>query len=162
MELSFEAGSWWSYVVVFAAGATPVLEVLVVIPAGILAGMPAAPTALVAVAGNLSTVALVALAGDRLLGWWCRRRPRPEPEPGSGVAAEPSRRSQRARELAQTWGVPGLAFLAPITTGTHIATVAALATGAARQRVLRWMAVGIAAWSAAVAVAAAAGLDLFR
>lgn len=153
MELTFDAGSWWSYLLVFLAAAVPVLEVLVVIPAGILAGMAPAPTAVLAFAGNLSTVVLVALAGDRLLHWWRSRRPSKD--------GEPSRRSLRARELAQRWGVPGLALLAPLTTGTHIATVAALATGADTRRVLRWMAIGLVVWSVAVAAITAAGLDLF-
>ena len=65
MELTFDGGGWWPYVVVFLAAATPVLEVLVVIPAGVLAGLSPAPTAIIALAGNLSTVALVAVgAGD--------------------------------------------------------------------------------------------------
>jgi uncharacterized membrane protein len=153
MELTFEAGSWWSYLLVFLAAATPVLEVLVVIPAGILAGMPPVPTALVALAGNMSTVVLVAVAGDRLLDWWRERRPARD--------SQTSRRSQRARELARRWGVPGLAFLAPITTGTHIATVAALGTGSGARRVLRWMAAGLVVWAAVVAAATAGGLDIF-
>jgi uncharacterized membrane protein len=153
VELTFEAGSWWSYLLVFLAAATPVLEVLVVVPAGVLAGMPPVTTALVAAAGNLSTVALVALTGDRILGWWRRRRADQNDEP-------PSRRAHRARGHVQRWGVPGLALIAPLTTGTHIATVAALATGSDTRRVLRWMAVGVVAWSGAAAAATAAGLDV--
>ena len=154
MELTFEAGSWWSYFLVFLAAATPVLEVLVVIPAGVLAGMPPVPTALVAVAGNLSTVVLAAVTGDKILAWWRRRRPQKDEN-------IPSRRSHRARELAQRWGVPGLALLAPLTTGTHIATIAALATGSDTRRVLRWMTGGLLLWATAAAAATAAGLDLF-
>lgn len=153
MELTFEAGGWWSYLVVFLAAATPVLEVLVVIPGGMLAGMPPVPTALVAVAGNLATVVLVAVAGERILAWWYRRRPDRD--------RRPSARSQRARALAQRWGVPGLALFAPITTGTHVATVAALATGSDTRRVLRWMAIGLVVWAAAITVATAAGIDVF-
>jgi uncharacterized membrane protein len=154
VELTFDAGTWWSYALVFLAAATPVLEVLVVIPAGVLAGMPPGPTALLALAGNLSTVVLVAVAGDRLIGWWRRRRPERD--------GQPSRRSQRARELAQRWGVPGLAFLAPLTTGTHIATVAALTTGAETRRVLQWMSAGLVFWSAAVVLVTVAGYGAFR
>ncbi len=153
MELTVEADAWWSYLVVFVAAAIPVVEVLVVVPVGILAGLSPAPTAIVALAGNLSTVALVAVGGDRLAGWWRRRRPVEH--------RQPSRRSQRARALAQRWGVPGLALLAPLTTGSHIATVAALATGSESRRVLRWMAAGLAVWSAAAAAATAAGVDAF-
>lgn len=154
MELTLEAGSWWSYLLVFVAAAIPVVEVLVVVPAGVLAGMPPVSTALVAAAGNLSTVVLVAVTGDKMLVGWRRRRPERDEDP-------PSRRSQRARELARRWGVPGLALLAPLTTGTHIATVAALATGSDTRRVLWWMAGGLVLWSAVAAAATAAGLDLF-
>lgn len=153
MELTFEAGTWSSYVLVFLAAATPVLEVLVVVPAGVAAGMPPAQTALVAVAGNLSTVLLVALGGDRMIGWWRRRR--------GGNQEQPSARARRARQHAQRWGVPGLAFLAPLTTGTHIATVAALAIGAEKRRVLRWMAGGLASWAGLAAAVTAAGLETF-
>ncbi|MFA9446626.1 small multi-drug export protein [Egicoccus sp. AB-alg6-2] len=154
MELSFEAGSWWSYALVFLAAATPVLEVLVVIPAAVLAGMPPGPTTLLALAGNLSTVVLVGVAGDRIIESWRARRPDRD--------RQPSRRTRRARELAQRWGVPGLAFLAPLTTGTHVATVAALATGAGTRRVLRWMAAGLVFWSLAVVVVTVAGFEAFR
>jgi uncharacterized membrane protein len=150
MELTFESGGWWSYVLVFLGAAIPVLEVLVVVPAGVLAGLSPVPTALVAVAGNLTTVALVAIAGDKFMKWWRLRRP---PKHG-----ETSRRSQRGRELVQRWGVPGLAFLAPLTTGTHVGTVAALATGADRRRVLLWMAAGVSVWAAVAAAVTAAGL----
>jgi uncharacterized membrane protein len=154
VELAFDAGSWWPYALVFLAAATPVVEVLVVIPAAVLAGMPPVPTTLLALAGNLGTVVLVGVAGDRAMSWWRRRRP--------GRSERTSRRSRRARELAQRWGVPALAFLAPVTTGTHIATLAALATGATTTRVLRWMTVGLAVWAAAVAVVAVLGMAALR
>ena len=153
MEMVFEADSWWSYVLVFLAAATPVLEVLIVIPAAVLAGMSPIPTALVALAGNLATVVLVALAGDRIIAWWSQRRPTSD----KGL----SHRMQRARDLVHRWGVPGLALLAPLTTGTHIATIAALATGAESRRVLSWMTIGLVIWSAIAAAATAAGLDIF-
>jgi Ca2+/H+ antiporter, TMEM165/GDT1 family len=54
-----------------------------------------------------------------------------------------------------------LALLAPITTGTHIATVAALTTGSDTRRVLRWMSGGIVVWAAVAAAVTAAGLDVF-
>jgi uncharacterized membrane protein len=153
MELTFEGGGWWAYVLVFLAAATPVLEVLVVVPSGVLAGLEPVPTAIVAVAGNLATVVLVAVAGDRALAWWRRRRP--------AAGGEPSARSRRGGQLVRRWGVPGLAFLAPLTTGTHVGTVAALAIGAPRRRVLLWMSAGVAVWASIAAAATATGLDVF-
>lgn len=153
MELTFSGGGVWPYVVVFVAAAIPVLEVLVVIPAGVLAGLSPVPTAIVAFAGNLTTVVLVAFVGDRLVRWWSARRPAKERSTRS--------KSRRARELLRRWGVPGFAFVAPLTTGTHVATLAALATGAEIRRVLRWMAAGLLVWSVAAAAITAAGLDVF-
>lgn len=153
MELTFDAGSWWSYALVFLAAATPAVEVLVVVPAAVLAGMPPVPTTLLAFAGNLSTVVLVAVAGDQLIAWRRRRRP--------GKAEQTSRRSQRARELARRWGVPGLALLAPVTTGTHIAALAALTTGATTRYVLQCMTAGLAVWAVAAAITTVLGLEAF-
>lgn len=153
MELTFDGGGWWAYVLVFLAAATPVLEVLVVVPSGVLAGLSPGLTVVVAVAGNLATVVLVAVAGDRLLAWWRRRRP--------AAGAEPSARSRRGGELVRRWGVPGLAFLAPLTTGTHVGTVAALAFGAPRRRVLLWMSAGVVVWASVAAFATATGVDIF-
>jgi uncharacterized membrane protein len=155
VELSFGAGGLWSYLAVFVAAATPVVEILVVIPAAILAGLPPGPTAAVAVAGNLATVVVVVMAGDRLASWWRRRRPRPDPAP-------PSRRARRARRLASRWGVAGLALLAPVTTGTHIAALGALALDRDRRRVLAWMGAGIVLWAVAVTVASALGVGFLR
>ena len=65
---------WALYMAVFVASATPVLEVWIAVPAGIAAGLPAVPAALVGIAGNFLTVAAVVLAGDGLRTWWRTRR----------------------------------------------------------------------------------------
>ncbi|HVM14995.1 MAG TPA: small multi-drug export protein [Egibacteraceae bacterium] len=146
MELSFEAGGWWSYALVFLAAATPVLEVLVVVPAAILTGMAPVPVTVLAVAGNVTTLAMVVVAADRLSERWQASR------------GGPGRRAQRARQLARRWGVPGLAALGPVSTGSHIAALAAVAVGAGRMRVLGWMTGGVVAWGVTAAGAAVLGL----
>lgn len=55
---------------VLLGGALPWLEAVVVIPAGILLGLPPLAVVVAAVAGNLSTVALAAFAGERLRVVW--------------------------------------------------------------------------------------------
>lgn len=55
MDVAFD-GSWWSYVLVVVAAAIPAVEVLVVVPAAILAGMtPEAGDAAGAVAPGSSS-----------------------------------------------------------------------------------------------------------
>jgi len=158
MEVTFDSGSWWAYVLVFLAAAIPVIEVLVVVPAGILAGLAPVPVLLLALAGNLSTVVLVILAGDRMAAWWRARR---ATRSGGERTVTERPRMVRARHLAQRWGVPGLGLLAPLTTGSHLASVAALATGAGQRRVLAWMTIGLVLWSVVVAVATTLGVGVF-
>lgn len=159
MEVAFESGSWWAYLLVLVAAAIPVIEVLVVVPAGIIAGLAPVPVVLLALAGNLSTVALVIVAGDRLGAWWRARR---AGRAGHDTASGERPRMVRARHLAQRWGVPGLGLLAPLTTGSHLAAVAALATGAEQRRVLAWMTIGLVLWSVVVAVVTVLGVGWFR
>ena len=153
MEFTFEAGQWWSYLIVFVAAAVPVIEVLLVIPPAILAGMSPLLTAIVAFAGNMSTVVLVAFLGEGIFSRLRKTR--------LGGSGKPSPRMQRAGELVRKWGVPGLGLLAPLLTGTHLATIAALTTGASVGTVLRWMTLGLLGWSFLMAGVTAAGLDLF-
>ena len=144
-----------AYVIVFLAAATPAVEILLVIPAGIVAGLPVLPVTVIAALGNLSTLVPLLVIGDRLRGWWRVRRGRAADEPAH------SRRGQRARRLAATYGLPGLALLGPLLTGVHVAALGAMATGATTRRSLVWFASSLAVWSAAVAVVTVAGVEVF-
>jgi Ca2+/H+ antiporter, TMEM165/GDT1 family len=190
-ELLADAG-WTGYLLVLVAAATPVVEILFVVPAGIGVGLEPVPVALLALTGNLTTVALVVVAGDRLRAWWRGRRGRGRmqgPAAGGGAAggdagdggasdggasdgdasdgdtadgAAAAGRAGRARRLAERFGVPGLGLLAPLLTGSHIGAMAALGLGASRRRTLLWMSIGLAVWTVATAVAAVLGLELIR
>lgn len=158
MDVTFDAGSWWSYLLVFVAAATPFVEILVVIPAAIIAGMHPVPVTVVALTGNLLTVAGAVFLGDRFLRWWRERRAE------RGHPSRPHRRrsAERALRIARRWGLPALGLLAPITTGSHAAAFAALAIGGTRRRVMVWMTVGLVPWAAVTAVIAVLGVGFFR
>ena len=141
-----------AYLTVLLAAATPWLEVLLVVPAGILAGLPAAPTVAVAAVGNIATLVPVVLAGDRLRARLLRRR-------GQEDDAGP-RRGGRAQRVLDRYGVPGLAVLGPLLTGAHVAAAVAMAAGAERRRALWWFSLGVAAWAAAVGLLAALGIEV--
>lgn len=68
-----------AYLAVFAAAATPWLEVLFVVPAGVLGGLGPTPTVVIAAAGNIATLIPVVLLGERLRAWLDRRRQRRRP-----------------------------------------------------------------------------------
>jgi uncharacterized membrane protein len=145
-----QGAGWWAYALVFLAAAVPVIEVLVVVPAAVVAGLSPAWSTMLAIAGNTATVALAVVAGDRVRSRWR----------GGSSGERSRRRSQRAVRIARRWGVPGLALLAPITTGSHVAALGALALGDERRRVVAWMSVGIALWAVAAMVAAMGGVAL--
>ncbi len=160
-----------AYVTVFVAAAIPWLEVLLVVPAGIVAGLPAIPTVVVGAAGNATTLVPLVLAGDRLRSWWRDRRDeRTTPwhadadaapsEPGADPD-DPAGRGGRARRLYERFGLPGLALLGPLLTGVHVAALAALAAGSTRRPTLVWLLGGIALWAGLAALATVYGIEAF-
>ncbi len=142
------------YGTVFVASAIPTLEILFVIPAGILAGLAPVPTALVAAIGNFTTVVPVIVGGDRVRRWWAARRGHDVDGVGS------TQRRERARRVMRRFGVPGLALLGPLLTGVHVAAFGAVAAGARRGVTLAWFAASLVAWSAVIALLTAQGLDV--
>jgi Ca2+/H+ antiporter, TMEM165/GDT1 family len=137
----------WQYVLVFLAAASPLLEVLFVVPGAVAAGLHPVAVGVVAFAGNAVALTLVVVFADHLAAWLQRRR-------GS---APPSKRRQRLQRIAHRWGLPGIAVLAPLTTGTHLAALGAVALRLPRAAVLTWMVGGLAAWTVAITGASALG-----
>jgi uncharacterized membrane protein len=78
------------------------------------------------------------------------------------VTGTRSRRRERAQRTWARYGMPGLALLAPLTTGVHLAAIAALALGSSRSQVTGWLLVSIAAWSASVTLLTVAGVEGLR
>ena len=138
-----------AYLAVFLAAATPWLEVLFVVPAGLLAGLGPVPTVVIAAAGNVATLIPVVLLGGRLRGWLDRRRERR------------NRGAGRAARVMERYGLPGLAVLGPLVTGAHLAALVATGSGAGPRRTLAWMTAGVVAWSVAVGVLTVLGIDAF-
>jgi len=81
------AAQWWVLLGAFVGGAIPWLEAIIVIPAGILAGGPPVAVVALAVIGNLLTVWLTAVFGERLRAWWGRRRAARRADAASSAAA---------------------------------------------------------------------------
>jgi Ca2+/H+ antiporter, TMEM165/GDT1 family len=161
------------YLAVLLSAATPWLEVVVVVPAAIAAGLNPVLVAVVAFTGNLVTMAAAILTGDGLARRWRRRRGRreePGPEEDVLVPEEPrtrerggSARSRRATQVLDRYGLPGLALAGPLVVGTHVSGLLAVALGRPRGLVLAWMTAGLLLWTVGLTVAAVAfGLDALR
>lgn len=149
----------------FVLAATPLVELLVVIPLGIGYGLPPAAVALITWAGNAAPVVGIVVLFERWRAWRRRRAAGDAAEADAadgGGGRRGGGRWQRAQRLWARYGTPGLALLAPLVTGVHLAAVVALALGAPRRTVLGWMLLSLAAWTLALTLAVVAGVEGVR
>jgi Ca2+/H+ antiporter, TMEM165/GDT1 family len=151
--------TFWQYLLVLLTAAVPVLEVLVVVPASVAAGLHPLPVAILAFAGNAATLTLVVLGSDRLAEWLEGRAIR---RGASGrTVRRTDRRRERIRRILARWGLPGMAVLAPLTVGTHVAALGAIAMRLPRRHVLTWSLGGLGAWTVVLTIVSATGRSLW-
>ena len=156
---------WLGLLGTFFGGALPWLEAVIVIPAGIVAGLPVVPVVVAAVTGNLFTVALAAWFGAQIMAWWSGRRQRGEwlkndAETAEHRAAKRAKRQQRILRVMDRGGMPALALLGPLILGTQLAVVAAVAVGISATRSFLWISSGTVLWALVAAVATVTGFEV--
>lgn len=137
---------------IFLLGATPFLEVLVVIPLGVAAGMPTLPVTILAFAGNILTIWLLILMMDRVKKWVDRRNEQKGKE-------RSEKKAKRASAIWKKYGLPGLSFLSPIVTGSHLGVILAMGFGGEKKQILFWMTLSIVVWSVVIGIASYFGID---
>lgn len=121
---------------VFVLSMIPFFESYGAIPLGLVLGFPSIPVIIVAIIGNwLSVLAFI----------WIISKLRSKVKKKQ-TTKEPSKRSKRARQLFEKYGVPGVS-LAGILLAFHLAAGIALAAGAKRSYVSLWMTISIALWA---------------
>jgi hypothetical protein len=124
-----------------------VVELWTAIPAGLALDLHPLLTGVVSAAGAILGVLIILVLGERMRGWLLRRR-------GGGEKTQHG----RIYRIWVRYGVAGLGLLAPLLTGAPLGAALGMALGAPTGRLLLWMSVGIAAWSALLTVAGALGL----
>lgn len=164
--MSAEVG--WGLVGVFVGGALPWLEAVVVIPAGILAGLPAVPVIIAGTGGNLLTVGIAAYAGEGIRQRWSARRQRRRTEGGgpddktgseSSRAAKAAKRRARIERLMNRGGLPLLALVGPLGLGTQISAVVAVATGVRATTAFLWIGAATVLWCIVAAIVTLTGFE---
>lgn len=143
----------YEYVLVFLGAAIPWLEIGLVVPVGIVAGLSPVWVMIVAFTGNLSTIIALIIGFEKVKVWYLKRQKRKK--------RPSSKRSERAKRSWRKYGIPGLAFLGPILTGTHIAVFIGLLLGAPKKPMLIWMTISIALWVLIFGIVTALGFDFF-
>lgn len=125
---------------VFIAGAVPWLEAVVVIPVGIVLGLPAVWTVVFALLGNVSTIVVFASGSDRILSAIARRRER------KGKAGKEDSRAARAQRIFVRYGDVGMAVVGPLLIGTQFAAAIAVSLGVSVWRASLVQSVGAVVW----------------
>ena len=128
---------------VFLAGATPWLEAVVVIPAGLLFGLDPFWVVTAGLVGNAITIFLFAYLGSAIREWIRSRRK-------DKTSSKPDRFA-KAQNLFDRYGIFGLAALAPVVVGTQFAAAIAVAAGVKPLRAALLINGANAAWAIAIA-----------
>ena len=130
---------------VLLAGALPWLEAVVVIPVGIVMGLPVVWTTIFALVGNVTTIVLFAAGSDRILAAMARRREK------RGKARQENGRTARAKRIFVRYGDVGMAFVGPLLIGTQFAAAIAVSLGVSVWRASVVQSLGAVAWGAVAA-----------
>ncbi|MEC5424014.1 small multi-drug export protein [Virgibacillus sp. C22-A2] len=143
----------FEYALVFIGAAIPWLEIALVIPLGIIRGLSPFWVMVLAFIGNLITIFPVIIGFDKAKIWYEKRRVKK----GKSMAD----RTKRGRKIWNKYGLPGLAMLGPIVTGTHLAVFIGMSLGAQKQWVVLWMTISIGIWTLIFGIGTIFGLDIF-
>ena len=158
------AAEWWGILGVFLGGATPWLEAPIVIPTGLIAGLPVVPVLLAAIIGNLLTVGIAAYFGEAMRSWFSRRRAsrrRPlDVEAEAHRRVRTQRRQVRIEKVMERGGLPLLALVGPVGLGTQVSAVVAVALGARATTSFLWVSAGTVLWCVVAAYATLAGVEI--
>ena len=141
----------WTYFIIFILAAIPFFEVTMIVPIAIIGGMPAVPVILIAILGNLLTVALFFIFVYSIRNWRKKKK--------TNVETNDSKRHQRAKKIREKYGLPGLAFIGPFFIGTHLTALLAVTFGGTRLKTLVLMTASIAFWAVSLGGAAHLGFD---
>lgn len=156
------------YLGIFVMAATPWLELIVVIPIGIGAGLHPVPVAIVSFLGNALPVLLIIYGMD-----WIRKRQwyqrfvqkRKDKADTKWENADPKKlakkekRQERMKRIFDKYGIPGIALAGPGITGIHLATALAMGFQGGRKQIVLWMNVSLAIWTIAMTIASVTGID---
>ncbi|WP_277587020.1 small multi-drug export protein [Psychrobacillus antarcticus] len=141
------------YFLVFLGAAIPWLELGLVIPLGIISGMNPVAVIIVGFVGNMVTVLALIIGYDKFKLWLTKRN--------EGKEKKESKRSVRAKELWNKYGLPGMLMLGPILIGTHVAAFIAMTLGASKVKTMLWSTISISAWAIIFGVVTSLGFDFF-
>lgn len=154
-EWAEQASTFWQLIVLFLLGAAPWMDVSVIIPLGVLWGLPPVAVGITAFIGNFLLILLLGIFFKQINKWRTERRKK------KGLVG-PTKNETRSRAIWEKYGIPGLAIIAPVFVGTDIAAIFALIFGSSRERVIGWMTCSLAFWTVVFTICSAYGFSLLN
>nr|WP_240452352.1 small multi-drug export protein [Virgibacillus sp. YIM 98842] len=139
------------YFLVFLGAAIPWMEIALVIPLGIVAGLSPFWVIVLAFTGNMLTVIPLIAAFEKFQEWYKRRKQKRNRNNNTKM--------ERGRKLWNKYGLPGLSILGPLVTGTHVAVLIGMSLGASKYWTTVWMTVSIGLWSLVFGIGTVVGMD---
>lgn len=133
--------------------AVSMLELWGAIPLGLAMRIDPVLVCVVSAAGSTVGAVVIVLFGERLRSWLlahCGRKGRGESGGWSGLLYR----------IWERYGVIGLGLLAPLVTGVPLGAALGVALGAPAPRLLIWLGLGSAVWSAGLTIAFYKGFEL--
>jgi uncharacterized membrane protein len=152
LEWIQQASGIWQYLVLFLLAVAPWMDVSIVVPLGIVWGLPPINVGVTSFFGNFILILLLGLFFKQFAKWRNKKRLK------KGITT-PSKKETRSRKIWERYGIPGLALLAPIVVGTDIAAVLALTFGSSRTCVIGWMTVSLAVWTVVFVISSVYGFS---
>lgn len=143
----------YEYFMVFLGAAIPWMEIALVIPLGVVWGLSPFWVMVLAFVGNLLTVLALIFGFERFKIWNQKRQ--------EAKGKTLSKKSERAKDIMNKYGLPGLALLGPILIGTHIAAFVGMTLGATKRNTTMWLTASIGLWTLIFGLGTALGFDLF-
>ncbi|MBA4376722.1 MAG: small multi-drug export protein [Anaerolinea sp.] len=130
------------WLTVFGLG---VVELWLAIPAGLALQLNPIAVAITAGSGAILGAVAVVLLSERVRNWLVRRH-------------QSKNKEQQHGSINRIWhlfGIIGLGLLAPLLTGALLGAVLGLTLGVPAKRLLLWISLGVALWSAVLTSGAA-------
>lgn len=143
----------WQYILIFILAATPWIEILLVVPAGIIAGLNPYLVAITATLGNIIPIYIIIYGYNKLENLWKNIRPNKQEK-----TKKFKKQRKRAIKYWEKYGILGLAIISPVLIGIHLATIVALTIGSNKNKIALYMTLSVIGWTTILTITTMQGI----
>ncbi|OUJ18355.1 putative membrane protein [Methanonatronarchaeum thermophilum] len=153
-EIITQSYGAWQYILIFILAATPWIEILIVVPAGIIAGLNPYLVAITASLGNIIPIYIIIYGYNKLENWWKKNIHTNQQEKTKKF----KKQRKKAIKYWEKYGILGLAIISPALIGIHLATIVALTIGSNKNKLALYMTLSIIGWTTILTITTIQGI----